>query len=193
MSSRDDILKAIKAIELEPISLPQSLRFTSDFGNLETHFTQVLASIGGQVEQVSSLSEIPERVAALHPTAKWVIDAVTQPFETISNPKPLEAVDVAIIKGELGVAENAAIWVKETSLPHRVLPFICQHLVMVIPKQSLVANLHDAYLQIDTKQLGYGVLIAGPSKTADIEQSLVIGAHGARSLIVFLLDSDELS
>lgn len=32
-----------------------------------------------------------------------------------------------------------------------------------------------------------GVFIAGPSKNADIEQSLVIGAHGARSLLVFLL------
>ena len=34
----------------------------------------------------------------------------------------------------------------------------------------------------------YGIFIAGPSKTADIEQSLVIGAHGARSMTVFLMD-----
>jgi L-lactate dehydrogenase complex protein LldG len=35
---------------------------------------------------------------------------------------------------------------------------------------------------------GFATFIAGPSKTADIEQSLVLGAHGPRSLIVFLID-----
>ena len=47
--------------------------------------------------------------------------------------------------------------------------------------------MHQAYQQIDTGKEGFGVFIAGPSKTADIEQSLVIGAHGARSLIVYII------
>jgi L-lactate dehydrogenase complex protein LldG len=34
----------------------------------------------------------------------------------------------------------------------------------------------------------YAGFISGPSKTADIEQSLVIGAHGARALTVFAVD-----
>jgi L-lactate dehydrogenase complex protein LldG len=38
--------------------------------------------------------------------------------------------------------------------------------------------------------LGWGCFIAGPSKTADIEQSLVIGAHGARSMVIFLLEGE---
>jgi L-lactate dehydrogenase complex protein LldG len=76
----------------------------------------------------------------------------------------------------------------ERQLVNRILPFICQHLVLVIRAGSLVSNLHEAYRTIEVGREGYGVFIAGPSKTADIEQSLVIGAHGARSLLVYLVD-----
>ena len=48
--------------------------------------------------------------------------------------------------------------------------------------------MHHAYQQTNVFEEGFGVFIAGPSKTADIEQSLVIGAHGARSLTVYLLN-----
>jgi L-lactate dehydrogenase complex protein LldG len=37
----------------------------------------------------------------------------------------------------------------------------------------------------------FGVFVAGPSKTADIEQILVIGAHGPRSLTVLLVPSPQ--
>ena len=69
---------------------------------------------------------------------------------------------------------------------NRLLPFICQHLILAIEKKKIVATMHQALQQIDTCKEGFGVFIAGPSKTADIEQSLAIGAHGARSMIVYL-------
>jgi L-lactate dehydrogenase complex protein LldG len=69
----------------------------------------------------------------------------------------------------------------------RVLPFISQHLAVVISKDNLVPTMSQAYAKIGSAEYGYGAFIAGPSKTADIEQSLVIGAHGPRSLSVFIL------
>jgi L-lactate dehydrogenase complex protein LldG len=94
--------------------------------------------------------------------------------------------ELVVLNGHFGVAENAAIWFYEEELTLRVLPFITQNLAVVLPEEQIVANMHEAY-EVITPQMGYGVFIAGPSKTADIEQSLVIGAHGSRSMTVFII------
>jgi L-lactate dehydrogenase complex protein LldG len=88
------------------------------------------------------------------------------------------------------VAENGAVWVNDVAITHRVLYFLPQHLALVVPAAKLVHNLHDAYAQLPIGQTPFGSFISGPSKTADIEQALVIGAHGARSLTVFLVEQD---
>ena len=82
----------------------------------------------------------------------------------------LNGVDTAIIKGAIAVAENGAVWLYESQMINRLLPFICQHLILVIEKKNIVATMHQAYQQIDTDKEGFGVFIAGPSKTADIDQ-----------------------
>ncbi|MBN8880039.1 MAG: LUD domain-containing protein [Sphingobacteriales bacterium] len=70
---------------------------------------------------------------------------------------------------------------------NRILPFISDQLYLVVYEKQLVSTMHDAYEKIKKNDDGFGVFIASPSKTADIEQSLVIGAHGARKLVVLVI------
>ncbi len=60
-----------------------------------------------------------------------------------------------------------------------------EHLVIVIPATAIVATMHEAVRLIPVGS-SCGWFLSGPSKTADIEQSLVIGAQGARTLHVIL-------
>ena len=99
--------------------------------------------------------------------------------------------DFFLASGEFAVAENGAVWVTDAGLTQRVLYFVVQHLALVVPARQVLHNMHEAYDRLAFDQPGFGLFLSGPSKTADIEQSLVIGAHGPRSLTVFLVDDGD--
>jgi L-lactate dehydrogenase complex protein LldG len=92
----------------------------------------------------------------------------------------------AIINLDFAVAENGSVWITEDLIKERVLPFICQHLVAMLDKKNIIANMRDAYETIADNDYEFGSFIAGPSKTADIEQSLVLGAHGPKTMTVLI-------
>jgi L-lactate dehydrogenase complex protein LldG len=106
---------------------------------------------------------------------------------TAPTPHELDGIDLAILEGQFGVAENGSIWITDKNMGDRALPYITEHLAIVLKKSEIVPTMHYAYDRIGTESYNLGTFIAGPSKTADIEQSLVLGAHGAKSLIVFLI------
>lgn len=192
MSSRDKILAAVKANQPELIEIPVVNIPQSDEGLVE-RFTTIASAIGSKVVEITSLEEIKEYVATHFDVQSRIISSFSDLADisetNISgfDPHELENVDLAILKAEIAVAENGALWVPEGNTMQRVLPFITQHLALVVSKTALVPTMHQAYEVIGNKEYGYSSFIAGPSKTADIEQSLVLGAHGPRSMVVFLL------
>jgi L-lactate dehydrogenase complex protein LldG len=159
-------------------------------------FAQSLAGVGGRCERVPGTEALRAAVAALPVVAqaKKVASDVPEAHPgnvalgTIDDPHLLADVDVAVIRGEFAVAENGAVWVPAKGLGRRqALPFIAQHLVLVVDPLEVVHTLHEAYARLRFDGPGFGLFISGPSKTADIELALVIGAHGARSATVFLV------
>jgi len=91
-----------------------------------------------------------------------------------------------VIEGQFGVAENGAIWIDETNFPDRLLPFITEKLVVILNRGNIVSDMREAYRKVNLTNTGFGVFISGPSKTADIEQSLVYGAHGAKTMSILI-------
>ncbi|CAL1519269.1 LUD domain-containing protein [Chitinophaga sp. MM2321] len=188
MSSRDKILAAVKEHQPEAAALPSLDGLSGNMPATLEAYRKVLESLGGSLFEINDSSEIQPLLAQHYPDLKRIvtIDDAQQPWVN-EDPHLLEDVDMAIVPGQWGVAENGAIWLTEQNIKVRVLPFICQHLAIVLPQQSILATMHDAYEKIGAPETGFGVFIAGPSKTADIEQSLVLGAHGAKSLVVFVI------
>ncbi len=163
MSTRKDILNKIKPLaKVEHPGVFQGATLDFDFR--------------ASLELVGARVVTPKELEDLFPGQKR--------YDKTLDGLSLEEVEVLEIDGEFGVAENGAIWLNEEALPHRVAPFICQHLVIQVKK--IVPNMHAAYQELGNVDSGFGLFLAGPSKTADIEQSLVIGAHGARSLTVVI-------
>ena len=196
MSSRDRILSAIKANKPALNPLPERINVGPKHvepAAILAQFRTILQAVGSPVVEVMDYDEIRAHVRETFPdstnTAVMVPDLqdLADFSLAVLDPHDLELVNLAILPGRLGVGENGAVWLTEAEAGHRVLPFITQHLALVLPQSGLVATMHEAYEHIQVDEKGFGVFIAGPSKTADIEQSLVIGAHGARSLVVYVL------
>lgn len=196
MSSRTEILSRLKkharSSDLPP--LPAGIQYADPVDQ----FSQAVAAVGGkavvardraaahlQLQQVEPYAAASKRCSLAPGVGETNFD-----LAAVSDPHQLKDVDFVVLTGELAVAENGAVWVNGANVPHRVLYFLCQHLALVVPLANVVHNLHEAYARLSIGATPFGTFISGPSKTADIEQALVIGAHGARSLTVFLIVND---
>lgn len=186
MSSKNSILSAIKKLNQKEKTLPEISAFKAT-GNLEDNFTQSILSNKGTFTSLEVLTTSLERGDYRKVFSAESSFSSFATAEAPENPADFADLDLAILKGQFGVAENGAIWLEDIDLKLRATPFITAHLVILLEKNCLVSNMHEAYERIGESSSGFGLFLAGPSKTADIEQSLVIGAHGAKSLVVILI------
>lgn len=194
MSSREAILKAIRESKHEAKAMPDIAIAHMQYENLEEKFAASLASVGGNALSLENLAAVEAYVKTHYPDAKVIVSNVeglsvgTKEGNDTTDPHTLHDVDLAIISGQFAVAENGAVWVQEEACRHRALYFIAQKLMIIVPKENVVATMHEAYEKVNFEgEKRFGLFISGPSKTADIEQSLVIGAHGAtEACVVFI-------
>lgn len=192
--SREDILKRIRENKPMVDFLPDLSVFQhgvndetliNDFIRISTgNMSNVVNIIGAEVPLETYLKEF---IAENFPTARTYYDtlhpeSLNKEIEFDKTP-----VDLFIAKAKLGVAENGCLWLDESILTNRVSAFACEHSLLLIDHKNIVPTMHQAYQKLNIRESGYAVFVAGPSKTADIEQSLVVGAQGAVSNTVILI------
>ena len=156
-SKDDDMLN-----EIVRMAYPQAKVFASNLPDIQLEKLQAFTPDGGT-----------EEVALRNP-------------DTVAEANELNGTDVCVVRGQLGVAENGCVWIPQT-MKEKAELFISEYLVIILDEKSVVNNMHEAYARIEMDpKYNFGTFISGPSKTADIEQALVMGAQAARGVTIVL-------
>ena len=188
MESRSKIINSLSDKEFN--ELPDFVDLCLDYPDPVAAFCERLRTIGGAVIHAGTIIEANEFLTKEYGDAVVLstVENLGSPIEiTGRSPRDFADIDVVILEAKIGVAENGAVWLTNEAMPSQVLPFICQHLIVTLRTKDIVTDMHKAYEKIGNDGYSFGCFIAGPSKTADIEQSLVLGAHGPKTMTVILL------
>lgn len=191
---KEDLFAKLRANAQEPCDMPDMNIRGIQYADPYRQFVEMTRTVGGHVVEARKTDDLNAVIRDIYPDAKTY--ASNLPFITIAQRNPdtvadaadLNGTDVGILQGEIGVAENACVWIPQT-MKEKAVCFISEYLVIILDKQNIVNNMHEAYrrIQMDPRY-NFGTFISGPSKTADIEQSLVMGAQAARGVTVLIVE-----
>lgn len=211
MSSKDLILKKLRDNVRETYDMPDLSFEKLTFDDPVAQFIEAAkTTAGANVILMDSkpctaedspeafekwVSEVNDKIREAYPDAKVVssnvpgVKADRNP-DTVATAQELDGTDVGIIQGTIACAENACVWVP-MNMKEKAICFISEYLVLIVPKETIVSNMHEAYARLKamgdaSSKYGFGTFISGPSKTADIEQALVYGAQAARGMTILV-------
>lgn len=173
--------------------------------SLEEQFAEAFQKIGGRFVYCENELDFAEQLVTLasdsgwkqiHCTEPWLtelFDRVDFPYVRETNEYPEEM--VGITGCEALVARLGSILVSSRQGSGRRL-FVAPTIHIIVARtHDLVRDLSEALARMKAK---YGeqfpsfvASLAGPSRTADIEKTLVSPAHGPRDIYVFLIDTNE--
>ena len=192
MASRESILAAVRAARPPAVARPDVRLIATDSASNDDDVREfsVASEAAGACVVRGARADLTSLIASVYASdgrQVSALDLIEANAERLL-PHSFADTDVFVCEGVVGVAENGAVWLPLSRLRHRSALFLATNVIIVLDEARVVRDLHVAYEVIDPAAEGFGVFVAGPSKTADIEQSLVIGAHGAKSLTVLLVE-----
>ncbi len=192
--ARRAVLEGLRAARAPEEPLPDLSLLGARFPDPLAQLADAVAAVAGTLVRVPDAAGVAGEVRALAERlgAARVVSSVpgvagNAPLDGLDDPRAMEGIGLAVLPGSFAVAENGAVWLPTEGLAHRGVFVVAEHLALVVAAADVVHDMHAAYRRLSFPGAGFGTFVAGPSKTADIEQALVIGAHGARSCTLLLV------
>lgn len=207
ISSKELMLKKIRKALLEKRDNPypnleESPLYQTNTEELEILFAEQLTNVAGNfifcengVDFIENILELAERfnwrkIYCWEPELQALLSHYEFPF--YQTDKDFEQAEVGITLCEALIARNGSVMVSNKDAAGRRLSIYPHQHIVIARTGQLVLDLKDAFQMLKNK---YGnqipsmiSTITGPSRTADIEKTLVLGAHGPKELFVFLID-----
>jgi L-lactate dehydrogenase complex protein LldG len=162
---------------------------------LGDQFTDELTALGGRVMRVKE-KDLPgklEEFLASRGVDRVYVDEVGAGFvpQGLIVHQPDPHIRVGVTGALMGIADTGSLVLvggPGSPLTASLLPEV--H-VAILKTSALVPSLPNALNRTEVREAAAGVIISGPSRTADIEMTLTIGVHGPGELIVFLIDDSD--
>jgi len=209
LKRQGSLIESDKLSEQQIITAYQQA-LTSSTPNIETTITSsesvqqrfIEAAIGAnaKVEELTSTADIPSWLASLNNKPQQFIYVAEHPllddvdwskqahFKTTADYK--KANQWGVIPTECAIAETGSIVLKSQETHATAAGFLLDVLVVIVRQYQIVERLNDIWpsLNEDEKIQSRAInIITGPSRTADVEQKVQLGAHGPRQLIIGIL------
>lgn len=190
--NKEELLGKLRRNTIHQFDMPEASIDGIKYENTIEQFIETSHKVGSEVIESKAGEDLNELIRKAYPEAQVLASNVKgikvdlNP-DMVSEAQDLNGTDVGIVEGDIAVAENGCVWIPQT-MKERVVCFVSENLVILVHRDKIVNNMHEAYRRIHMTEYGYGCFISGPSKTADIEQALVMGAQAARGVTVIIVD-----
>lgn len=167
------------------------ITFAREFTNVSGKFVYCDGEIA-VIENLIALVEELEvsKIYAWEPSVQELLKTYGFPF--LTTDRDFSSAEVGITTCEALIARNGSIMVSSANAGGRRLSIYPPVHIVFAQASQLVMDIRHALKAIRDK---YGqnlpsmlTTITGPSRTADIEKMLVLGAHGPKELYVFLIE-----
>lgn len=206
-TSREKVLKKVRKaliqkspVEQSDVDFDSNIYTTTD-EPLEITFAQRFAALNGKFIFCENEEEFIHVMDALVKEHDWKnISAYEEKIQQLlakgnisfsGDPAQIKSTDVGVTLCECLVARTGTVFVSSKQPSGRRLPVYSNIHIVVAYTSQLVLNLKDAFTLIKGKYNTIPSMISaitGPSRTADIEKTLVQGAHGPKEIFVCLVD-----
>ena len=191
MSTKDEILSRIRENTGRCYEMPDLTLDAITYEDRVSTFADNLKAAGGEAVVLQPGEDVNAVIRRAFPKVRRVasnlagITCATFNPDDLDDPRELNGTDLSVVRASFGVAENGAVWLP-LNVRFKAVYFISEALVILLDRRELVNNMNEAYRRTAATEYSYGTFMAGPSKTADIEQALVFGAHGPMRVMVIL-------